>query len=68
MYLVGDVPSRGGSVWSGKCPSRMCLVGEVSFGDVSVGDVFVGEMSVGEVPGHRLVDQIKTKGATGGVL
>ena len=52
-------------VWSGKCPSGMCLVGEVSVGDVSgresvrrgcvwsgkspLGICLVGEISVGEV-------------------
>ena len=45
-------------IWSGKRPSGMCLVGEmsareVSVEEVSVGDVSVGEMSVGEMSGHH---------------
>ena len=55
-------------VWSGKCLSGMCLVGEVSVGDVSgwenvhrgcawsgkcpSGMCLVGEMSVGDVSGN----------------
>ena len=63
---VGDMSGRGsvrrGCVWSGKCPSGMCLVGEVSVGDVSgwgnvcrevsVGEESVREMSVGDVSGN----------------
>ena len=76
MYLlwqisVGHLPGRGnarpGYVWSGKCPSVMCLVGEVSVGDVSgkgsvrrgfvwlgkclSGMCLVGEVSIGNVSG-----------------
>ena len=54
---VEDMPGWGnvrrGCVWSGKCPSEMCLVGEMSVGEVSVGEESVGEMSVGDVSGNR---------------
>ena len=36
-------------IWSGKRPSGMCLVGEMSIGEVSIREVSVGEMSVGKV-------------------
>ena len=49
---VGNLSGRGsvrrGYVWSGKCPSGMCLVGQVSIGMCLVGEMSVGEVSVGE--------------------
>ena len=56
---VGDVSGWGsvrrGCVWLGKCPSGLCLVGEVFVGEeslveMSVGEVSVNEESLGEMP------------------
>ena len=72
MYLVGEVSVgdvsgwgsvRRGCVWLGKCPSGLCLVGEVfvekeslremSVGEVPVGEESLGEMSVEDVSGNH---------------
>ena len=41
-------------VWSGKCPSGICLVGEVFVGDVSGRE---SEVSIGDVSGRGNVRQ-----------
>ena len=55
---VRDVSGRGsvrqGCVWLGKCPSGMCLVGEVSVRDVSdQGNVHLGCVWLGKCPSGK---------------
>ena len=45
---------RWAFVWSGKCPSGMCLVGKVSIRDVSGRGRIRGEMCVRDVSGNRV--------------
>ena len=53
-HLFGRGNVRWAFVWSGKCPSGICLVGKVSIRDVSGRGRIRGEMCVRDMSGSRV--------------